>query len=78
MFGMLITYPDHFLWSSNHISFSLNSAKEALRQCLPDGLRNHTFDEALKDDATTSRWLAQLLYNVNNPENNSASVQRSS
>ncbi|RLN96397.1 hypothetical protein BBJ28_00011700 [Nothophytophthora sp. Chile5] len=40
-------------------------AKEALRQCLPDALRNHTFDEALKDDATTSRWLAQLLYNLN-------------
>lgn len=39
-------------------------AKEALRQCLPDALRNHTFDEALKDDATTSRWLAQLLYTV--------------
>jgi CCR4-NOT transcription complex subunit 9 len=39
-------------------------AKEALRQCLPDALRNHTFDEALKDDATTSRWLAQLLYTI--------------
>ncbi|KAF1323180.1 Cell differentiation protein rcd1, partial [Globisporangium splendens] len=39
-------------------------AKEALRQCLPDALRNHTFDEALKDDVTTSRWLAQLLYNI--------------
>ena len=40
------------------------SAKEALRQCLPEALRNHTFDEALKEDATTSRWLAQLLYNI--------------
>ncbi|KAG6965409.1 hypothetical protein JG688_00007221, partial [Phytophthora aleatoria] len=39
-------------------------AKEALRQCLPEALRNHTFDEALKEDATTSRWLAQLLYNI--------------
>jgi CCR4-NOT transcription complex subunit 9 len=39
-------------------------AKEALRQCLPDALRNHTFDDALKDDVTTSRWLAQLLYNI--------------
>ncbi|POM64608.1 Cell differentiation protein rcd1 [Phytophthora palmivora] len=40
------------------------TAKEALRQCLPEALRNHTFDEGLKDDATTSRWLAQLLYNI--------------
>ncbi|TDH66627.1 hypothetical protein CCR75_007536 [Bremia lactucae] len=39
-------------------------AKEALRQCLPDALRNHMFDEALKEDATTSRWLAQLLFNI--------------
>lgn len=39
-------------------------AKEALCQCLPDALHNHVFDEALKEDATTSRWLAQLLYNI--------------
>jgi len=31
---------------------------------LPEALRNHTFDEGLKDDATTSRWLAQLMYNI--------------
>lgn len=42
----------------------MNRAKDALRQCLPEALRNHTFDEALKDDPTTSRWLAQLLYNI--------------
>jgi CCR4-NOT transcription complex subunit 9 len=40
-------------------------AKEALRQCLPDPLRSHTFDDALKDDPTTARWLAQLMYNIN-------------
>ncbi|CEG45830.1 Protein involved in cell differentiation/sexual development [Plasmopara halstedii] len=39
-------------------------AKDALRQCLPDALHNHMFDEALKEDATTSRWLSQLLYNI--------------
>lgn len=48
---------------------SLCRAKEALRQCLPDALRNHTFDEALKDDVTTSRWLAQLIYNIGSSDN---------
>lgn len=41
-----------------------NRAKEALRQCIPDPLKNGTFTEILKDDATTSRWLAQLLSNL--------------
>jgi len=39
-------------------------AREALRQCLPDSLRDATFSAALKDDASTKRWLAQLLYNI--------------
>lgn len=39
-------------------------AREALRQCLPDLLRNPQFTNCLKSDDTTRRWLAQLLVNV--------------
>jgi CCR4-NOT transcription complex subunit 9 len=39
-------------------------AREALRQCLPDALRNAAFTACLKEDAATRRWLAQLLMNV--------------
>lgn len=39
-------------------------AREALRQCLPEPLRNPLFTACLKDDTTTRRWLAQLLMNV--------------
>jgi CCR4-NOT transcription complex subunit 9 len=36
-------------------------AREALRQCLPELLRDPNFTACLKDDPTTRRWLAQLL-----------------
>ena len=39
-------------------------AREALRQCLPEQLRDQNFTACLKDDVTTKRWLAQLLINV--------------
>lgn len=39
-------------------------AREALRQCLPDSLRDATFSTALKDDVSTKRWLSQLLFNI--------------
>eukprot|EP00976_Prorocentrum_cordatum_P101245 1192551-Prorocentrum_minimum.AAC.5 len=39
-------------------------AREALRQCLPEQLRDPNFTACLKDDVTTRRWLAQLLMNV--------------
>lgn len=39
-------------------------AREALRQCLPDQLKDSTFAQVLKDDATTKRWLAQLVKNL--------------
>jgi len=39
-------------------------AREALRQCLPDSLRDKTFGNALKDDVTVNRWLTQLLFNI--------------
>ena len=39
-------------------------AREALRQCLPDQLKDQTFASCLKDDTSTKRWLAQLLKNL--------------
>ncbi|KAJ2958462.1 hypothetical protein NQZ79_g5921 [Umbelopsis isabellina] len=39
-------------------------AREALRQCLPEPLRDATFSQALKDDITTKRCLAQLLVHL--------------
>ncbi|XP_064456769.1 CCR4-NOT transcription complex subunit 9-like [Ornithodoros turicata] len=45
-------------------------AREALRQCLPDQLKDNTFASCLQDDKSTTHWLAQLLKNletVNDP-----------
>ncbi|KAL2176254.1 cell differentiation family, Rcd1-like-domain-containing protein [Thermothelomyces heterothallicus CBS 202.75] len=39
-------------------------AREALRQCLPQPLRDQTFSAVLRDDAATKRCLAQLLINL--------------
>jgi CCR4-NOT transcription complex subunit 9 len=36
-------------------------ARECLRQCFPDQLRDPAFVACLKDDQTTRRWLQQLL-----------------
>ncbi len=48
-----------------YLRLSDNSrAREALRQCLPEPLRNLQVTACLKDDQTTRRWLAQLLMNV--------------
>ena len=39
-------------------------AREALRQCLPEPLRDATFAKILKDDINTKRCLATLLINL--------------
>lgn len=39
-------------------------AREALRQCLPEPLRDATFSSVLRDDAATKRCLTQLLVNL--------------
>ena len=39
-------------------------AREALRQCLPDQLKDSTFQSCLKDDTSTKRWLQQLQQNL--------------
>jgi len=46
------------------MSYSLSDnarAREALRQCLPEPLRDATFSVVLRDDAATKRCLSQLL-----------------
>ena len=39
-------------------------AKEALKLCLPDELKNNTFSNYLKDDPSTKKWLIQLIKNL--------------
>ncbi len=39
-------------------------AREALRTCLPEQLKDSTFAVILKDDSTTKKWLSQLLQNL--------------
>lgn len=39
-------------------------ARQALRQCLPEPLRDGTFSQILKDDLNTKNCLAQLLINL--------------
>ncbi|XP_054712426.1 CCR4-NOT transcription complex subunit 9-like [Uloborus diversus] len=39
-------------------------AREALRQCLPDQLKDNTFASCLKEDKSTKHWLSQLLKNL--------------
>ncbi|XP_073313282.1 uncharacterized protein [Primulina huaijiensis] len=39
-------------------------ACEALRSCLPDLLRDASFNSCLREDPTTRKWLQQLIYNV--------------
>ena len=44
--------------------FSLPRALLALRQCLPDQLRDITFATCLQEDQSTKHWLNQLLKNL--------------
>ena len=36
----------------------------ALRQCLPDQLRDNTFATCLQEDMSTEHWLNELLKNL--------------
>lgn len=54
-----------YFWRLILIRLSDNArAREALRQCLPEPLRDATFSSVLRDDAATKRCLAQLLINL--------------
>ncbi|CCU79036.1 cell differentiation protein (Rcd1), putative [Blumeria hordei DH14] len=59
-------YKIYFFSNSNILNrLSDNArAREALRQCLPEPLRDATFSSVLRDDAATKRCLAQLLINL--------------
>ncbi|OVA09763.1 Rcd1 [Macleaya cordata] len=50
-------------------------ACEALRNCLPDMLRDATFSSCLREDPTTKRWLQQLIHNVASAGNRVAALQ---
>lgn len=39
-------------------------ALQALRQCLPDQLKDETFGRVLEDDKSTRHWLKQLMKNL--------------
>lgn len=39
-------------------------AREALRQCLPDQLRDATFAACLQEDKSTTHWLTLLIRNL--------------
>lgn len=64
MLGKSTIYFFHF--TSIVLFFHFFRAREALRQCLPDQLRDATFGNALKDDQSTQHWLTQLLHNLDN------------
>lgn len=42
-------------------------AREALRQCLPDQLRDSTFSACVNEDKSTKQWLATLIINLESP-----------
>lgn len=63
------------VFSNSRCSLSDNSrAREALRQCLPEPLRDATFSSVLRDDAATKRCLAQLLINLSDTVSDGASA----
>lgn len=39
-------------------------AREALRRCLPDQLRDSTFSQCLQEDRSTKHWLSLLIKNL--------------
>jgi CCR4-NOT transcription complex subunit 9 len=80
-----VFFPPHLLgrpptWIPNPpltTSYSLSDnsrAREALRQCLPEPLRDATFSSVLRDDAATKRCLAQLLINLSDNVSDGASA----
>ncbi|XP_077286107.1 CCR4-NOT transcription complex subunit 9-like [Arctopsyche grandis] len=50
-------------------------AREALRQCLPDQLRDATFSACLEEDKSTKHWLEQLIKNLENPQQPTSPAQ---
>jgi hypothetical protein len=70
-----VSSPGFDLTQQSLIYFRLsdnNRARQALRQCLPEPLRDATFSAVLRDDAATKRCLAQLLINLSDSVTDSA------
>lgn len=42
-------------------------AQQALRQCLPDQLKDTTFKEQLDPDRSSKNWLRSLMKNLGRP-----------
>lgn len=42
----------------------IHRAREALRQCLPEALKDQTFYNAIKGEESVQRWLVLLVKNV--------------
>jgi CCR4-NOT transcription complex subunit 9 len=42
-------------------------ARDALKKCLPDELRNDAFAKTISEDANMKKWLFQLLINIEDP-----------
>ena len=78
MVSILVEQPSHRLLKHIvrcYLRLSDNlRAREALRQCLPDALRDSTFAAMLKNDAATKRWLTQLVGMLAFAESGGASV----
>lgn len=43
---------------------SLCSARDALKQCLPEALRDNSFTSVLRTEEAVQRWLALLMKNI--------------
>lgn len=42
-------------------------ARDALKQCLPDQLRDQTYAAVINEDSSVKKWLYQLLVNIGDP-----------
>lgn len=51
------------------IYYFTHRAREALRQCLPDQLRDTTFNACLQEDRSTKHWLNLLIKNLETNSN---------
>lgn len=51
-----------------------NRAREALRRCLPDQLRDQTFSQCLQEDRSTKHWLSLLIKNLETGNNESIQI----
>ncbi|KAK6052863.1 hypothetical protein COOONC_09633 [Cooperia oncophora] len=48
----------------SHVAFDTRNAQQALRQCLPDQLKDETFKAILDEDKSSRHWLRSLMNNL--------------